>query len=76
MATEPKWPKGVRPISFMDLGRLGIDARKRLYWDGEPVETQHRINLSFWQKVGACLTVASAAVVALFTALSYFIPVQ
>lgn len=76
MAAESKWPKGVTPISFMDLGRLGIDAERQPYWDGEPVETRHRIRLSFWQKVGACLTVASAVVVALFTALSYFVPTQ
>jgi hypothetical protein len=68
VAAESKWPKGVTPISFMDLGRLGIDAERQPYWDGEPVETR--------QKVGACLTVASAVVVALFTALSYFVPTQ
>lgn len=76
MAAESRCPKGVTPISFMDLGRLGIDVEKRLHWDGEPVETRQRISLSFWQKVGACLTVASAVVVALVNALSYFMPPQ
>ena len=58
----------------MDLGRLGVDAGKQLYWDDEPIETRQRISLSFWQTVGPCLTVASAVVVVFFTALSYFIP--
>lgn len=70
------WPKGVKPISFMDLGRLGVDAERRLYWDGEPVRVQQFIGLSFWQKVGVCLTAASAVVVAFFTALSYFMRTQ
>jgi hypothetical protein len=74
MAAKSGWPKGVEPISFMDLGRLGVDAERRLYWDGEPVRIRQRIGLSFWQKVGVGLTVASAVVVAFFTALSYFMP--
>lgn len=74
MAAESKWPKGVRPVSFMDLGRLGVDAERQLYWDGEPLETRHRICLSFWQKLGAFLTVASVVVLAAFAVLSYVAP--
>ena len=38
--TPPHWPADVRPISIDGLILLGLDARHRLYWDGERVQTK------------------------------------
>ena len=68
-----KWPKGVRGVSFDELDNLGMDADKNLYWDGERLHTSSRVNLTLWQRIGAVVTVLSAAAVALFAALTYFL---
>ncbi len=49
------WPRGVEPIAVEDLGRLGIDAEGRLFWDGRPVEIRRRLVLSGAQKALAVL---------------------
>jgi hypothetical protein len=36
-----------------DLNRLGIDAGRQLYWDGQPVEVRRRLILTRFQKVFA-----------------------
>ena len=58
------WPIGVRPISIDGLDALGVGDDGRIYWDGKVIVTEKRLTLSFWQKVGGSLTVASAVVVA------------
>ena len=42
-----------------DLSRLSIDSDGRLYWDGKPVETHHRLSMSRAQIVGASIVAAS-----------------
>ena len=44
---EPK-PQGRNrhPVDMTDLSRLSIDHDGRLYWDGKPVETHHRLSMS------------------------------
>lgn len=61
---HPGWPKGVRPISMEGIDALGVGDDGRVYWDGRAIVTEKRLTLSFWQKVGGVLTVASAIVVA------------
>ena len=53
---EPK-PQGRNrhPVDMTDLSRLSIDRDGRLYWDGKPVETHHRLSMSRRQIVGASL---------------------
>ena len=58
------WPEGVRKISLDELDNFGLDAEGRLYFDGRPVEIRRGVSLTFWQRVGAVVTVTSAAVVA------------
>jgi hypothetical protein len=57
--TEPpaqkEWPPGVEPISYQNIARLGVGHDGKLYWDGRPVVTHSRLDLSCWQKVGAAL---------------------
>lgn len=60
-AARPEgWPKGVRPISMDGVGHLGVGNDGTLYWDGRPVKTAKKITLSFWQGLGATLTVIGA----------------
>ncbi|MGU3666083.1 hypothetical protein ACLBX9_18015 [Methylobacterium sp. A49B] len=37
---------GVEEIGLGDLSRLGVDAQKRLYYDGRPVEIRRRLDLT------------------------------
>lgn len=54
------WPTGVRPISIDGLSHIGVGNDGSLYWDGRPIQVVRRFDLSFWQKVGAVLTVLAA----------------
>jgi hypothetical protein len=60
---EPK-PQGRNrhPVDMTDLSRLSIDRDGRLYWDGKPVETHHRLSMSRQQIVGASLVAALIAI--------------
>lgn len=54
MSSRPAgWPRGVEPVSFEDLGRLGIDAGDQLFWDGRPVEIRRRLVLTSLQRLVA-----------------------
>ena len=48
-ASPPEWPAHVAPISQSGLALLGLDAKHRLYWDGEPVEVGKPLVLTWWQ---------------------------
>ena len=52
-----------------DLSRLSIDRDGRLYWDGKPVETHHRLSMSRAQIVGASIVAAFVAIGALGAAI-------
>ena len=45
------WPPGVEPISLEDLGRLGINPRQELFWDGRHVEIRRRLTFTGFQKL-------------------------
>ena len=49
--TQPNWPEGVAPVSLDDITKLGVDSKKRLYWDGVPIVTSPLSALTFWQKI-------------------------
>lgn len=70
---RPGWPSDVRPISQDGLDMLGVGDDGRVYWDGKVIVTEKRITLTFWQKVGGFLTVASAVVVAAQAAYELFV---
>lgn len=67
---EPK-PQGrnKHPVDMTDLSRLSIDQEGRLYWDGKPVETHHRLAMSRRQIIGACLVAAFVAIGAIGAAI-------
>ena len=67
---EPK-PQGRNrhPVDMTDLSRLSIDRDGRLYWDGKPVETHHRLSMSRRQIVGASLIAAFVAIGAIGAAI-------
>jgi hypothetical protein len=67
---EPK-PQGRNrhPVDMTDLSRLSIDRDGRLYWDGKPVETHHRLSMSRKQIVGASLVAALVAIGAIGAAI-------
>jgi hypothetical protein len=67
---EPK-PQGCNrhPVDMTDLSRLSIDCDGRLYWDGKPVETHHRLSMSRRQIVGASLVAALVAIGAIGAAI-------
>ncbi len=54
-------PSDVRPISWQELGRLGIDSHNRLHWDGRMVEVRRRLVLTRFQQAVA-LAVSAAAI--------------
>ncbi len=55
------WPQGVRRISQEGLNLIGVGNDGHLHWDGIPVHTAHRLNLSKFQ-AGFALCAALAAV--------------
>ena len=57
------------PVDMTDLSRLSIDYDGRLYWDGKPVETHHRLSMSRRQIVGAGLVAAFVAIGAIGAAI-------
>ena len=55
-AAEPEpQGRGTHPVEMTDLSRLSIDSEGRLYWDGKPVDTHHRLSMSRAQIVGASI---------------------
>lgn len=60
--SPPDWPPGVKGITLKGVALLGLDDKRRLYWDGRRVAT---LTLSRWQKIGAFVLTMSAAVAAM-----------
>lgn len=67
----PPAPQGrnKHPVDMTDLSRLSIDRDGKLYWDGKPVETHHRLSMSRRQIVGASIATALLAIGAIGAAL-------
>ena len=70
-AVPPPPPQGSNkhPVDMTDLSRLSIDRDGKLYWDGKPVETHHRLSMSRRQIVGASFVALLLAVGAIGAAL-------
>jgi hypothetical protein len=68
-ASQKDWPPGVEPISWVNAKRLGVGQDGQLYWDGQPVVTRRRLDLSFWERVLG-VVVAAAVIVAASAPLS------
>jgi len=71
--TDPsRWPPGIRVIGQNKLDNLGIDDAGQLYWEGRPVVTRRRFDLTYWQEFGVVVGVSSGAISTL-VALAEFI---
>tara|TARA_A100001391_G_scaffold181392_2_gene147353 strand:- start:21 stop:347 length:327 start_codon:yes stop_codon:yes gene_type:complete len=74
MSHEPEnnWPDDVRPLTIGEASLLGVDSDRNIYWDGKQIQTRKTFDLSFWQGVGAVITVLSALAGATVSVLEYF----
>ena len=67
MADQPDrpahWPDDVQYFQFNDLDKLGVDGEGRFCWDGKRIA--YDLKFTFWQKVGAFITVVSVGVAGL-----------
>lgn len=43
-------PAHIKKINMGDLGRLGVDSKRRLYWDGKEIQVTKRLEFSKLQK--------------------------
>ncbi len=60
-ASKPEdWPPGVEQISMEKLGRLGIDGKDRLFWNGRQIEVKSRLDLTGVQKIFAVVVAVMA----------------
>jgi hypothetical protein len=57
---QKDWPPSVHVITNQDIARLGVGQGGQLYWDGRPVVTRSRLDLSSWQR-GIAIIAAIAA---------------
>lgn len=68
-ADRSRWPRGVKPIGYGQMDKIGVDAEGRLYWDGKRVEVSRRLDLSTGERwfaliVGAFTIMGSIGAVA------------
>ena len=63
-------------VEFSDgvKGALGIDGRGQLYWNGEPVLTEHRVSLPWWIDYSCVIGSLSLFVIAADVAWPYVRP--
>lgn len=60
MESPADWPRGVTPMTWQGMGRLGFGEDNRLYWDGKPILVEKRIRLENYQIVLASVATAGA----------------
>ena len=53
-----------------NLSRLSVTSDGRLLWDDKPVVVRRRLQLSFWQKLGAIIIGVAALIIALSGAIN------
>ena len=49
------WPPGVTPIGIEDLGKLGLNTRNQLFWNGKRIEIRNRLDLTRLEKTFAVI---------------------
>jgi hypothetical protein len=59
------WPEGVTPISVEELGKLGLNEKNQLFWDGRRIEIRNRLDLTRLQKTFAIVVSVFAVLGAL-----------
>jgi hypothetical protein len=53
--TPESWPPGITPISVEELGKLGLNDKNQLFWDGKRIEVRNRLDLTRLQKLFAII---------------------
>jgi len=53
MVDISQWPKQVRQLEVSDIDYLGVDDKKKIYWDGSPIVTSPLSNLNRGEKIAA-----------------------
>ena len=51
VSTPDHWPKNVHPMSYDDLGKMGVDDSHRLYWDGQEIVLTQKLKFTVAQGV-------------------------
>jgi len=64
MVDEKKWPTGVSGITIDDMGKMGVDEKNKLYWDGEKIILENKISLGL---VELCVAIFVAGLVLIST---------
>jgi hypothetical protein len=64
------WPEGVNPISMDGLSLFGLDKKRKLYWNGKPVET--KLYLSSAAKIATIMGIILAGLVSIKEILEFF----
>ncbi len=59
------------PITFDEIGKLQVDERNQLYWEGKPVKTEERIKLNWAVNLSVILTGISTSAIAIIEILNY-----
>jgi hypothetical protein len=59
-APPKDWPPGVVPVSYENIGRMGVGHDGLLYWNGRPVVTHRTIALGRRQRAAAILVALAA----------------
>ena len=62
----------VRPITFDETAKIGVDENNNLYWNGKPVVTKRRITLPWFVNVAAVGASIATWVIAVLQTLQFF----
>ena len=61
----------IHGITMDEIDGFGVDDENQLYWHEKPIEIKKRISFTFWQSLGAIITVVSAFSMAIFDAIRF-----
>jgi hypothetical protein len=77
VSEQSKYPEGVRPITFDELGNLGVeDTTGKLYWGAHELEVRKVVSLRWYELCLVTLASVSAVGVFLLDLLRYCSGVQ
>ena len=61
MSEQTQFPEGVRPVTFDELGKLGVeDTTGKLYWGTQEIQVKKVVSLRKYEVVLATLASVSA----------------
>jgi len=63
-------PSEIRPITFDEVGNLGLDAENNLYWQGKRVQIRETYELASFERWIASLAALATVVIAIASVLN------